>query len=227
MCCIALGLVPAPAAGQAVAAAPGIDLNEQVRAFSTEAAAALARQARVDIQIGALDPRLRLAPCQRIEPYLPAGQRLWGRTRVGLRCLQGPTRWNVYLPVTVRVYAQAVAAAAPLAPGQVIEAADLKLAEVDVTAGTSHRDPALVVGRQVRTAIAAGQPVLAEALHERRWFDAGDTVALVAVGAGYSVSSEGQALSPGLEGKSVRIRTENGRIVTAVPVAPRRAEIRL
>ena len=31
---------------------------------------------RVDIQVGQLDARLRLAPCQHVEPYLPAGTRL-------------------------------------------------------------------------------------------------------------------------------------------------------
>ena len=59
--------------------------------------------ARIEIEPGQLDPRLKLTPCRRIEPYLPTGSTAWGRTRVGLRCLQGPTRWNVYLPVTVRV----------------------------------------------------------------------------------------------------------------------------
>ncbi|MEY8879139.1 MAG: flagellar biosynthesis protein FlgA, partial [Leptothrix sp. (in: b-proteobacteria)] len=58
---------------------------------------------RVEVSTGQLDPRLHLAPCQKIEPYVPAGQRLWGRTRVGLRCTAGPVRWNVYLPVTVQV----------------------------------------------------------------------------------------------------------------------------
>src|SRR5207253_5142500 len=32
--------------------------------------------ARIEVQVGALDPRLRLAPCLRIEPQLPRGVRL-------------------------------------------------------------------------------------------------------------------------------------------------------
>ena len=31
---------------------------------------------RMEVSGGALDPRLRLAPCARVEPYLPAGARL-------------------------------------------------------------------------------------------------------------------------------------------------------
>ena len=56
---------------------------------------------RMEVSVGTLDERLRLAPCARIEPYLPAGAKLWGRTRLGLRCLEGATRWNVFLPITV------------------------------------------------------------------------------------------------------------------------------
>ena len=34
--------------------------------------------------MGSLDPRLKLAPCNQVEPHLPAGTRLWGRSRIGL-----------------------------------------------------------------------------------------------------------------------------------------------
>ena len=42
---------------------------------------------RVDVRVGQLDPRLQLQSCARIEPYLPPGTRLWGRTSIGVRCL--------------------------------------------------------------------------------------------------------------------------------------------
>ena len=32
----------------------------------------------MEVSVGTLDSRLRLAPCSRVEPYLPAGSRLWG-----------------------------------------------------------------------------------------------------------------------------------------------------
>ena len=81
---------------------------------------------RVEVSLGQLDSRLRLAPCQRIEPYLPAGTVLWGKARIGLRCTQGPTPWNVFLPVTVNVFGKAWVAAAPLSAGSVIMQSDLK-----------------------------------------------------------------------------------------------------
>ena len=51
---------------------------------------------RMQVSVGQLDARLRLTPCARVEPYLPPGARLWGRTRLGLRCLEGETRWNTF-----------------------------------------------------------------------------------------------------------------------------------
>src|SRR5947209_20275302 len=54
-------------------------LEQQVRQLALDGTRhAPAGVARVDVQVGQLDPRLRLAPCQKVEPYLPAGTRLWG-----------------------------------------------------------------------------------------------------------------------------------------------------
>ena len=86
-----------------------------------------------------IDPRLRLAPCARITPYLPAGSRPWGRTRVGLRCEDGPTHWNVSLPVTVQIFAPALVLREPLPAGAELSP-DL-LAEAEVRpAGLGARD---------------------------------------------------------------------------------------
>ncbi len=40
---------------------------------------------RLVVSVGSLDSRLNLAPCAQVEPYIPAGMRLWGKTRLGLR----------------------------------------------------------------------------------------------------------------------------------------------
>jgi flagella basal body P-ring formation protein FlgA len=83
------------------------------------------------------------------------------------------------------------------------------------------------VGRVLARLLAAGQALRQTDLKSRQWFAAGETVSLVAVGPGYSVSGEGQALTPGIEGQVVRVRTENGRVVTGQAVAEHRVEIPL
>ena len=62
---------------------------------------------RMEVQVGRLDPRLNLAPCQNVDPYLPSGSKLWGRTRIGLRCVEGAKPWNVFLPVTIQAFGPA------------------------------------------------------------------------------------------------------------------------
>src|SRR5437016_5595356 len=114
--------------GGAAQAAETLDsgLEQQVRQLALDGTRhAPAGVTRVDVQVGQLDPRLRLAPCQKVEPYLSPGTRLWGRARIGLRCTQGPSAWNVFLPVTVRIYGRALVAAAPLSAGSVIGPSDV------------------------------------------------------------------------------------------------------
>jgi hypothetical protein len=90
------------------------------------------RRARGRSSVGQLDPRLRLAPCQSIEPYLPPGVRLWGKAGDRLRCKAGPTPWNVYLPITVKVFGRALVVPAARPPAASCPRADLAEAEVDL-----------------------------------------------------------------------------------------------
>ena len=184
--------------------------------------------ARVEVEVGALDSRLKLAPCARITPYLPSGVRLWGRARVGLRCDEG-ARWNVFLPVTIKVFAPAWSAARELPAGTVIDAGHLALEEVDLAAepGVPIAQPQVAIGRTLVRALHAGQAVRQSDLKARQWFAAGDTVRVLTGGTGFAISAEGQALNPGIEGQLVKVRTEGGRIVSGRPVGERRIEVTL
>jgi flagella basal body P-ring formation protein FlgA len=197
-------------------------------ALVTEAAQTLAPAgARVTVEAGTLDPRLTLAPCGRVEAYLPAGTPAWGRTRLGLRCTDGRARWNVSLPLNVAVVAPAWVAATALPAGAPLTEGQLKRVDVEWSASPSplfDRIEALL-GRSLSRPLAAGQAVQAAQLQARQWFAAGDTVRIQASGAGYSVEGVGQALGPGVEGKSVRVQTENGRVLLGKPVSDRCVEV--
>jgi flagella basal body P-ring formation protein FlgA len=160
---------PALLLAQAAPAPPegGLDADtlQQIQALGQQAGAGMAPGAvRVEIEPGRLDPRLRLAPCERIEAFLPPGARAWGRTRVGLRCAQGPTPWNVYLPVTLKPLPRATSC------------------------------------------------TVSPELNHWRCF---------------SVTGEGQALSAGIEGQTVRVRIENGRVLSGLAVGNHRVEVQL
>lgn len=225
-------IAPAGAAAAAPAAATSLlpaHLAQAV-ALAREAAAALAPAgADIQAQAGIPDARLRLAPCAQVQAHLAAGSAPWGRTRVGLRCVSGPSAWNVYVPVTVQVHATAWVAGAALPAGVTLGPEHLQTATVDWAAETSapFSDLAALAGRQLAQPLRAGQPVREAQLQLRRWFRVGQTVEVVAVGDGFSVSSSARALSDGIAGRPARVRTDAGRVLVGRPTAEGRLEIRL
>jgi flagella basal body P-ring formation protein FlgA len=228
---LASAQVDAPAAA-ASEAASGLDsgLEQQVRQLALSGAVPHAPGApRVEVSVGQLDARLRLAPCQHVEPYVPEGMRLWGKSRIGLRCTSGPSKWNVYLPITVRVFGKALVATSGAASGSVLTAADLTQAEVDLAedASSAVANTELAIGRTLVRALKPGQSVRQSHLKARQWFAAGETVTVLAQGDGFSVAGEAQALNPGIEGQPVRVRTESGRVLTGLPTGERRVELPL
>ena len=173
---------------------------------------------RMEVSVGALDERLRLAPCTRVEPYLPTGARLWGRTRLGLRCQEGAVRWNVFLPVTVKAYGPAWVLTGDVTMGTVLSAADATEAEVDWAAENTSilAEPSLWVGLVASRHLKAGQALRQSMLRAPQIFQAGALVRVVAQGQGYAVSAAGQAMSAGAAGQTVRIRMDNGKIVSGI-----------
>ncbi|MCV2423335.1 flagellar basal body P-ring formation chaperone FlgA [Paucibacter sp. DJ2R-2] len=230
---LVLAGLPLVARSQAPAAAlSGLsaELRLQVQDMAQSGArAGMPAQARVDVQVGQLDPRLKLAPCSQVQPYLPAGLQMWGRTRIGLRCVDGRARWNVTVPVQVRVFARAVVAAEPLASGGNLTQAQLATAEIDIAAvpGAVFTDAAGLLGRTLSHPVAAGEALSSSSLKMRQWFAAGETVQVRVSGPGYAVAGEGQAMAAGLEGQSVKVRFDNGRVVTGRVVGERRVEVLL
>jgi len=115
-----------------------------------------------------------------------ANTRLWGRTRIGLRCARGRSLWNVYLPVAVKVYGPAVVASAALPAGTVLNAADLRVEETDWAGepGKIYSTTDSLLGRTLVRSLPAGQGARGRHLKARQWFAAGEPVRITARGAG-------------------------------------------
>ena len=173
---------------------------------------------RMEVDVGALDERLRLAPCARVEPYLPAGARLWGRSRLGLRCLEGPTRWNVFLPLTIKAYGPAWVLTSNVAMGAELTEADAMQSEVDWAAEPASvvAEPSMWVGQVASRQLIAGQTLRQSMVRPPHMFKVGAQVRVVAEGPGYAVTTMGQAMAAGAVGQTVRIRMSNGRIISGI-----------
>lgn len=158
-----------------------------------------------------------LAACTTLEPFLPTGARLWGRTTVGVRCA-GERPWTVYLQAKVAVQATYYVAARQIAPGEPLTAADLVAREGDLTVLPLAviTDPAQAVGATALARISAGLPLRQDMLKSAASVSAGQTVRVVAAGPGFTISAEGSALANAAPGQSVRVRMAAGQIVTAI-----------
>lgn len=182
---------------------------------------------RVEVRVERLNPRMRLAPCARIEPFLPPNAKLWGRSYVGVRCVEGAS-WSTMIPVTVSVFGPALVANLPLPMGVVPRAADFRIEEIDWTrsSGFPVMDPTLLAGRSIGRPLAAGQVLLANDLRIPQTIAAGDPVRIRLIGTGFSVSASGVAMAGAGEGQSLRVRTETGRMLVGT-VRERAVEVRL
>jgi len=118
---------------------------------------------RVEIQVDTPDARLRPLACASFEPFLPAGTRLWGRATVGVRCAGGRST-TLFVAVRIRVFAPAVVAVRPLAAGQVLSAADLRVEETEVAQPGFLSRIEQAQGQRLVVAVNAGFPVRQEML---------------------------------------------------------------
>jgi flagella basal body P-ring formation protein FlgA len=182
---------------------------------------------RVEIVFGQLDPRLTLAPCSRIEPFLPAGTKAWGRIHVGMRCRDGAA-WTVFLPVNVKVFGTALAARRPLKSGEAPADNDVEPFESELSRepGLPVSDLKQVSGRILARALIPGQVLRMEHFRFAPAVSQGDQVKLVALGTGFSISADGEALAHALDGQSVRVKTETGRIVSGTARPGRIVELK-
>ena len=171
----------------------------------------------VSIQVGAIDPNLRLADCDDLQLFLPQGSRAWGKTSVGVQC-QAPSKWRIYVQGTVKVVGNYLVAAAPLAQGQVLSEYDVMVEKGDLTqlpAGV-FTEQAQAVGRSVQISMTAGTVLRQEMLKVTPVVQQGQTVKLFTSGNGFSISAEGQALAKANEGQVTQVKVASGKVISGI-----------
>jgi flagella basal body P-ring formation protein FlgA len=170
----------------------------------------------VELSVAPAFPR-GLAACDTLQPFMPNGARLWGRTTVGVRCASGHP-WTVWLQAKVSIHATYYVAARAMAPGEVIAETDLVSRDGDLTMLplTIITAPSQAIGSITLMRVAAGLPLRQDMLKNAASVTAGTMVRVVAQGDGFSISSEGSALSNATPGQPVRVRTAAGQILMGI-----------
>jgi flagella basal body P-ring formation protein FlgA len=172
---------------------------------------------QTSIEVGKIDARRSLAACTHLQAFFPSGSRAWGRTSVGVRCAS-PSAWTLFVPASVKVSGSYLVAARPLVLGQDIAAGDFSVQQGELThlpAGVLT-DASQVLGRRLGNSIQAGQPLRRDAIREVPAVVAGQLVALIVKGQGFSIRSEGSSLGKAAEGERVQVKTLAGAVVSGI-----------
>ncbi len=155
--------------------------------------------------------------CDRLEPWLPAGARPWGKVRVGVRCV-GQGNWALYVPAQVSILGNYLAAARALRPGDVLTIADIELRSGEITSMGRQllTEPEQAIGQQMRFAVASGQPLRATMMAAPIVIQSGRPVKVIVQGSGFSVANQGTALGNARAGQAIRVRLASGKVVSGV-----------
>lgn len=178
--------------------------------------------ARVEINLGNLDPRLKLKTCdQALRGFMPPGSRTIGNTTVGVRCDSG-NAWSIYVAARVDVFGPVLTTRHPIARETLIGPEDLVLVErnlADLPYGYySSSEP--VAGMKTRRTIAAGTVLTPQMVNAPKLVKRGQTVTVIAEGGGLKVRTNGKALSDGKSGDIVRVESSGSkRVVDGVVVS--------
>lgn len=158
-----------------------------------------------------------LPACAAFEPFLPARARLWGRVSIGVRC-NAAQPWVRYVSAHVSVTGVHYVAARQISVGQSLTLADVQAREGDLTALPAGVivDAAQAIDMVASNRIASGAPLRREFLRALVIIQQGQMVKVLTQGAGFMVSTEGQAMTQAAAGALLQVKTQGGMIVSGI-----------
>lgn len=226
-----LALVPALAqsGGTPISGADAVRLVQQAMMAGGFAPAAMTAPAR---------PLPHCAHAPRVAPLegnwaaaelicdAPQGWRRVLRTGAVGAIVPGPDTRSAQTPADAMM--PVVVLTRPVQRGMRITAQDLGLAQVAGTDPAQHLlDPDLAVGRKLRVALGAGQPVLERHLEAAMAIEPGQSVAIQLQARGLEIAMSATALTPGVVGDRVLVQPASGRApVEALVIAPGLVRVR-
>ncbi len=182
----------------------------------------------VEILVGSLDSRLRLAECSDkltykvIEPPHNAHN-----ITVKTSC-KGKQRWTVYIPATVNMYEDIVVANRSLARGELLMEDDLSYKRVNVASigrGLVN-DLDNVYGLELKRPVRAGELLRQNYLKKPDVVLKGQQVVLSTESRFLTVETTGTALVNGYVGERIKVKNEkSNRVIDAEVIAPGRVSV--
>jgi flagellar basal body P-ring formation protein FlgA len=190
----------------------GFEAHRTIRAAIHAAAGSAipaAVGARLEIQVGNIDPRIQLPQCAQLRVSVPRAIAPALTARVSC---DAPF-WTLYVPLQVQAWGRVVVAATDLAPNTTLEPEDLAMGRVDLlTANGGYlTDPVEAEGRILRVNIRAGAPIPASLLAQPLLVHRGETVVLTLQDNGITIRTNVVALQDGRAGESILVQNPESR----------------
>lgn len=203
-------------------------IRTQVREFILKQAAQ--PEGSIEVEVGRIDPRLRLATCERpLDLALPPNSRLAGSALASVRC-NGSRPWSFYVTARIKNYEPVLVAARALPRGSALGAADVRIEKRDISTlnDTPLADAKQAAGMLTLYALAPGDVVGFRNFKAVQLVRRGEKVTILASANGLEVRVSGEALADGIEGQAIRVRNSlTNKVIQAVITAPGVVQVRL
>lgn len=200
------------------------DIRQAATSFLTDYQQQQSEQGRkVDFTIGVVDPRLRLAPCDKpLSVDFETNPLAATRVTLQAKC-QGKRPWRLYLNASVEIKAAAYVSRIPLARGTRLSAGMLEkqFVVINQTQKSIFQSATGLIGMDLIRPVSAGTLMTADLLTVPTIVARGDRVIINAKVGSIVVSTRGTALMPGRMGQQILVRNERSRrTVQAVVTGP-------
>ncbi|WP_447591978.1 flagellar basal body P-ring formation chaperone FlgA [Aquipseudomonas campi] len=185
-------------------------------------------EARHEIRVAPLDPRLRLASCDRdLTQALQSTGAPVGRVTVKVSC-EGSSPWSIFVPAQVSIFRQVVILTRPLKRDAVIGLGDIGMMEKDVgSLGRGYlTDPNQALGKKLTRPLQADQIIVPAMLLLAESVRRGDHVIISARSGGITVRMPGEAMASGVLGEQINVRNQRSqRVIRARITGPGQVEV--
>ena len=180
------------------------------------------------VNVGKVDPRLKLATCDdylTFEIRSPRPNASNGSIKTS--CL-GEKPWSLYIPYTLDIYRDVIVTSEHLSKGQIIRAQDVEIQRRNITSlkRAFFSDAHDIIGKVATRKISPGAVIHEHLTRFPQIVTKGDHVTVIAKTSGFEVSTMGVALNNGAKGEQVRVRNlKSNKVVPATVVGPKRLHV--
>jgi flagella basal body P-ring formation protein FlgA len=184
---------------------------------AAEGQIAIAKDTTLEIDVGAIDPRIHLGACASLGVTVPPAN----SPTIAAQVICRAPFWTLYVPIHLHAWSRAVVAAANLAPGTKLTASDLTVARLDILAtnGAYLTDPSQAEGKILRASLRAGAPILSPLLDQPMVVHRGDTLVLTLLDSAITIRASVIALEDGRVGDRILVENPDSKKTVRALVA--------